>query len=76
MVFPFFFQVSRILYSFCTAFKRSSRQVTDVKDSIIPTPDSDVFTFSVSLEVKEDDGKGNFRWGYLGRIKVGIMLEI
>ncbi|EAW90974.1 hCG23696, isoform CRA_b [Homo sapiens] len=53
--------VSRILYSFCTAFKRSSRQVSDVKDSVIPTPDSDVFTFSVSLEVKEDDGKGNFR---------------
>ncbi|XP_069890529.1 rab GTPase-activating protein 1-like isoform X1 [Dipodomys merriami] len=52
--------VSRILYSFCTAFKRSSRQVSDAKDSIIPTPDSDVFTFSVSLEVKEDDGKGNF----------------
>ncbi|XP_062960534.1 rab GTPase-activating protein 1-like isoform X3 [Cynocephalus volans] len=52
--------VSRILYSFCTAFKRSSRQVSDVRDSIIPTPDSDVFTFSVSLEVKEDDGKGNF----------------
>ncbi|XP_005374943.1 PREDICTED: rab GTPase-activating protein 1-like isoform X2 [Chinchilla lanigera] len=52
--------VSRILYSFGTAFKRSSRQVSDVKDSIIPTPDSDVFTFSVSLEVKEDDGKGNF----------------
>ncbi|XP_016076891.1 PREDICTED: rab GTPase-activating protein 1-like isoform X1 [Miniopterus natalensis] len=52
--------VSRILYSFSTAFKRSSRQVSDVKDSVIPTPDSDVFTFSVSLEVKEDDGKGNF----------------
>ncbi|XP_036129668.1 rab GTPase-activating protein 1-like isoform X1 [Molossus molossus] len=52
--------VSRILYSFCTAFKRSSRQVSDVKDSVIPTPDSDVFTFGVSLEVKEDDGKGNF----------------
>ncbi|XP_023566095.1 rab GTPase-activating protein 1-like isoform X3 [Octodon degus] len=52
--------VSRILYSFSTAFKRSSRQTSDVKDSIIPTPDSDVFTFSVSLEVKEDDGKGNF----------------
>ncbi|XP_060053889.1 rab GTPase-activating protein 1-like isoform X3 [Erinaceus europaeus] len=52
--------VSRILYSFCTAFKRSSRQESDAKDSVIPTPDSDVFTFSVSLEVKEDDGKGNF----------------
>ncbi|OCT85063.1 uncharacterized protein LOC379167 isoform X1 [Xenopus laevis] len=52
--------VSRILYSFFTAFKRSSRQVSDVKDSALPTPDSDVFTFMVSLEIKEDDSKGNF----------------
>uniref|UniRef100_A0A6I8P6L5 RAB GTPase activating protein 1 like n=1 Tax=Ornithorhynchus anatinus TaxID=9258 RepID=A0A6I8P6L5_ORNAN len=52
--------VSRILYSFHTAFKRSSKPVPDVKDSVLPTPDSDVFTFRVSLEVKEDDGKGNF----------------
>ncbi|XP_077133926.1 rab GTPase-activating protein 1-like isoform X1 [Ranitomeya variabilis] len=52
--------VSRILYSFFTAFKRSAKQTTDVKDSSLPTPDSDVFTFTVSLEVKEDDGKGNF----------------
>ncbi|XP_051480344.1 rab GTPase-activating protein 1-like isoform X6 [Apus apus] len=53
--------VSRILYSFSTAFKRSSKQASDhVKDFILPTPDSDVYTFSVSLEVKEDDGKGNF----------------
>ncbi|XP_066480287.1 rab GTPase-activating protein 1-like isoform X2 [Tiliqua scincoides] len=53
--------VSRILYSFSTAFKRSSKQTSDhVKETLVPTPDSDVFTFSVSLEVKEDDGKGNF----------------
>uniref|UniRef100_A0A8C0QLA6 Rab GTPase-activating protein 1-like n=1 Tax=Chelonoidis abingdonii TaxID=106734 RepID=A0A8C0QLA6_CHEAB len=53
--------VSRILYSFSTAFRRSSKQASDcVKDSVLPTTDSDVFTFSVSLEVKEDDGKGNF----------------
>ncbi|XP_075278737.1 rab GTPase-activating protein 1-like isoform X1 [Opisthocomus hoazin] len=53
--------VSRILYSFSTAFKRSSKQASDdVKDLVLPTPDSDVYTFSVSLEVKEDDGKGNF----------------
>ncbi|XP_018411051.1 PREDICTED: rab GTPase-activating protein 1-like isoform X2 [Nanorana parkeri] len=52
--------VSRILYSFFTAFKRSCKQTSDVKDSTLPTPDSDVFTFMVSLEVKEDDGKGNF----------------
>uniref|UniRef100_A0A8C6XWF9 Rab GTPase-activating protein 1 n=1 Tax=Naja naja TaxID=35670 RepID=A0A8C6XWF9_NAJNA len=38
--------VSRILYSFATAF--------------IFMPDSDIFTFSVSLEIKEDDGKGCF----------------
>ncbi|NXP16987.1 RBG1L protein, partial [Scytalopus superciliaris] len=53
--------VSRILYSFSTAFKRSSRQASEHgKDFVLPTPDSDVYTFSVSLEVKEDDGKGNF----------------
>ncbi|KAG8436852.1 hypothetical protein GDO86_007802 [Hymenochirus boettgeri] len=52
--------VCRILYSFFTAFKRSSRQVSDVKDSTLPSSDSDVFTFIVSLEVKEDDSKGNF----------------
>ncbi|XP_027978784.1 rab GTPase-activating protein 1-like isoform X4 [Eumetopias jubatus] len=74
--------VSRILYSFCTAFKRSSRQVSDVKDSVIPTPDSDVFTFSVSLEVKEDDGKGNFspvpkdRDKFYFKLKQGIEKKI
>ncbi|XP_031242586.1 rab GTPase-activating protein 1-like isoform X6 [Mastomys coucha] len=74
--------VSRILYSFCTAFKRSSRQVSDVKDSVIPTPDSDVFTFSVSLEVKEDDGKGNFspvpkdRDKFYFKIKQGIEKKV
>ncbi|KAG9483035.1 hypothetical protein GDO78_009133 [Eleutherodactylus coqui] len=52
--------VCRILYSFFTAFKRSAKQTADVKDSFLPTPDSDAFTFTVSLEVKEDDGKGNF----------------
>ncbi|MEE6496035.1 hypothetical protein FKM82_002209, partial [Ascaphus truei] len=52
--------VSRILYSFFTAFKRSSKQASDIKDSALPTPDNDVFTFTVSLEIKEDDSKGNF----------------
>ncbi|XP_058034615.1 rab GTPase-activating protein 1-like isoform X2 [Ahaetulla prasina] len=53
--------VSRILYSFSTAFKRSSKQASDnVKDAIVSSPDSDIFMFTVSLEVKEDDGKGNF----------------
>ncbi|KAG8132896.1 hypothetical protein E2320_010718, partial [Naja naja] len=53
--------VSRILYSFSTAFKRSSKQASDnVKDTIVSSPDSDIFMFTVSLEVREDDGKGNF----------------
>ncbi|KAG9477951.1 hypothetical protein GDO78_013112 [Eleutherodactylus coqui] len=52
--------VSRILYSFATAFRRSFKQ-TPLTASIPPqTPDSDIFTFSVSLEIKEDDGKGYF----------------
>lgn len=58
----FFIQVSRILYSFSTAFKRSSKAATDMRDSALPLSlDSDIFTFTVSLEVREDDGKGNFR---------------
>uniref|UniRef100_A0A8D0G9I9 Rab GTPase-activating protein 1 n=1 Tax=Sphenodon punctatus TaxID=8508 RepID=A0A8D0G9I9_SPHPU len=52
--------VSRILYSFATAFRRSAKQ-TPLSAAVAPqTPDSDVFTFSVSLEIKEDDGKGYF----------------
>ncbi|XP_074524447.1 rab GTPase-activating protein 1-like isoform X2 [Halichoeres trimaculatus] len=52
--------VSRILYSFSTAFKRSSRPA-DIRDTAQSgPPDSDLYTFSVSLEIKEDDGKGNF----------------
>ncbi|XP_067388480.1 rab GTPase-activating protein 1-like isoform X2 [Emydura macquarii macquarii] len=75
--------VSRILYSFSTAFRRSSKQASDhVKDSVLPTPDSDVFTFSVSLEVKEDDGKGNFspvpkdREKFYFKLKQGIEKKV
>uniref|UniRef100_A0A674DNA0 Rab GTPase-activating protein 1-like n=1 Tax=Salmo trutta TaxID=8032 RepID=A0A674DNA0_SALTR len=54
--------VSRILYSFSTAFRRSSKPNPDERDSALPlSPDSDLFTFNVSLEVKEDDSKGNYR---------------
>ncbi|XP_056131862.1 rab GTPase-activating protein 1-like isoform X2 [Lampris incognitus] len=53
--------VSRILYSFSTAFRRSSRPAPDVRDSALTsTTNSDLYTFAVSLEVKEDDGKGNY----------------
>ncbi|CAG5863850.1 unnamed protein product [Menidia menidia] len=52
--------VSRILYSFSTAFRRSSRP-SDSRDSTQCNPsDSDLYTFTVSLEIREDDGKGNF----------------
>ncbi|XP_040819402.1 rab GTPase-activating protein 1 isoform X1 [Ochotona curzoniae] len=51
--------VSRILYSFATAFRRSAKQ-TPLSAAAPQTPESDIFTFSVSLEIKEDDGKGYF----------------
>ncbi|XP_061538922.1 rab GTPase-activating protein 1-like isoform X2 [Phycodurus eques] len=52
--------VSRILYSFSTAFRRSSRPA-DIRDMPLLSPlDSDLFIFTVSLEIKEEDGKGNF----------------
>ncbi|XP_059840911.1 rab GTPase-activating protein 1-like isoform X1 [Hypanus sabinus] len=52
--------VSRILYSFSTAFRRSSKQTTEVKDMGDTSPESDSYNFTVSLEIKEEDGKGNF----------------
>lgn len=52
--------VSRILYSFATAFRRSAKQTPLLATAAPQTPDSDIFTFSVSLEIKEDDGKGYF----------------
>uniref|UniRef100_A0A4W3IZ97 Rab GTPase-activating protein 1 n=1 Tax=Callorhinchus milii TaxID=7868 RepID=A0A4W3IZ97_CALMI len=52
--------VSRILYSFATAFRRSAKQTPLSANPPTLTPDSDVFMFTVSLEIKEDDGKGYF----------------
>uniref|UniRef100_A0A3Q3XAT8 Rab GTPase-activating protein 1 n=1 Tax=Mola mola TaxID=94237 RepID=A0A3Q3XAT8_MOLML len=53
--------VSRILYSFATAFRRSAKKTVLSSQQAAPlTPDSDLFTFTVSLEIKEDDGKGTF----------------
>ncbi|KAM9793352.1 rab GTPase-activating protein 1 isoform X1 [Syngnathus typhle] len=53
--------VSRILYSFATAFRRSAKKAALASHQPTPlTPDSDLFTFTVSLEIKEDDGKGTF----------------
>uniref|UniRef100_A0AAX7U5R8 Rab-GAP TBC domain-containing protein n=1 Tax=Astatotilapia calliptera TaxID=8154 RepID=A0AAX7U5R8_ASTCA len=52
--------VSRILYSFSTAFRRSSRPA-DIRDTTLSSPpDGDLYTFTVTLEIKEDDGKGNY----------------
>uniref|UniRef100_A0A8C4SHU3 RAB GTPase activating protein 1 n=1 Tax=Erpetoichthys calabaricus TaxID=27687 RepID=A0A8C4SHU3_ERPCA len=52
--------VSRILYSFATAFRRSANKTPLSANPPPLTPDSNVFTFTVSLEIKEDDGKGSF----------------
>lgn len=52
--------VSRILYSFATAFRRSAKRAVLSQQAAPLTPDSDLFTFTVSLEIKEDDGKGTF----------------
>ncbi|XP_068190732.1 rab GTPase-activating protein 1 isoform X1 [Antennarius striatus] len=53
--------VSRILYSFATAFRRSAKRAVLSSQQAAPlTPDSDLFTFTVSLEIKEDDGKGTY----------------
>ncbi|XP_056304335.1 rab GTPase-activating protein 1-like isoform X1 [Danio aesculapii] len=75
--------VSRILYSFSTAFKRSAKAATEMRDSPLPlSPDSDVFTFSVSLEVREDDGKGNFspvpkdRDKYYFKLRQGVQKKV
>lgn len=54
-------QVSRILYSFSTAFRRSSRPADISHAAPSSRPDSDLYTFTVALEIKEDDGKGNYR---------------
>lgn len=55
-------QVSRILYSFSTAFRRSSRPA-DIRDTTLSSPpDGDLYTFTVTLEIKEDDGKGNYKY--------------
>ncbi|MED6294304.1 hypothetical protein CHARACLAT_019806 [Characodon lateralis] len=54
--------VSRILYSFSTAFRRSSQRA-DIRDTALSgPPDGDLYTFTVSLEIKEDDGKGNYKY--------------
>uniref|UniRef100_A0A8C1VHT8 Rab-GAP TBC domain-containing protein n=1 Tax=Cyprinus carpio TaxID=7962 RepID=A0A8C1VHT8_CYPCA len=75
--------VSRILYSFSTAFKRSSKAATEMQDPPLPlSQDSDVFTFTVSLEVREDDGKGNFspvpkdRDKYYFKLRQGVQKKV
>uniref|UniRef100_A0A8C5CZE8 RAB GTPase activating protein 1 n=1 Tax=Gadus morhua TaxID=8049 RepID=A0A8C5CZE8_GADMO len=53
--------VSRILYSFATAFRRSAKKAMMSSQQAPPlTPEGDLFTFTVSLEIREDDGKGTF----------------
>lgn len=52
--------VSRVLYSFSTAFRRSSRPSDSADGGHSGPSDSDLYTFTVGMEIKEDDGKGSF----------------
>lgn len=51
-----FFQVAKILYCFATTFRKVPKEM---KEHNTLMDQELVSTFSVSLEFKEDDGKGN-----------------
>ena len=50
--------VGKILYSFATAFRRLPKSPSSLENSQITN--DNVFSFSVALEFREDDGKGGF----------------
>ncbi len=52
-------QVGKILYSFATAFRRVPKSPSS-QSELSQSADAMTFHFDVSLEFKEDDGKGNF----------------
>ena len=53
-------QVGKILYSFATAFRRVPKSPSN-QSEISQSGDAGMtFHFDVSLEFKEEDGKGNF----------------
>lgn len=54
--------MNRLLYSFATAFRRLPKPNDgsgDVPDATVPSSEN-LFRLSISLDVKEDDGRGNF----------------
>ncbi|XP_076436762.1 rab GTPase-activating protein 1-like isoform X2 [Babylonia areolata] len=52
--------VAKILYCFATTFRRVPKKMTS-QGSLAEVPDAEQdFTFTVGLEFKEDDGKGNY----------------
>uniref|UniRef100_A0A8C4QNW2 RAB GTPase activating protein 1 n=1 Tax=Eptatretus burgeri TaxID=7764 RepID=A0A8C4QNW2_EPTBU len=55
-------EVSRLLHSFAAAFEFCSRGVQHAIQSLDHnvTATHDVYTFCVTLEIREEDGKGNF----------------
>ncbi|TRY82892.1 hypothetical protein DNTS_001529 [Danionella cerebrum] len=74
--------VGRILCSFSRVLRRSKAAI-ESRDSPLPlSPDSDIFTFSVSVEVREDDGKGNFspvpkdRDKYYFKLRQGVQKKV
>ena len=54
------FQVGKILYSFATAFRRVPKSPSNQSEISQSGETGMTFHFDVSLEFKEDDGKGNF----------------
>ncbi len=53
-------QVGKILYSFATAFRRVPKSPSNQSEFSQSGDNHLTFHFDVSLEFKEDDGKGNF----------------
>ncbi|XP_046330913.1 rab GTPase-activating protein 1-like isoform X2 [Haliotis cracherodii] len=51
--------VAKILYSFATTFRRVPRSTRTTAVAVLPEADQN-YVFTVGIEFKEDDGKGNY----------------
>ena len=57
--------MSKILYSFATAFRRVPKAPDSLAEgaaSAAASAAANAFGFTVAMDLKEDDGKGNFRY--------------
>ena len=56
-----YFQVGKILYSFATAFRRVPKSPSLLSElTSMPASESSRFNFDVTLDIKEDDGRGGY----------------